>query len=88
MGGVELQVTGCGGSRKWAESHLKGLLVDVDVVSSFDLFGLAEEDEVLEQEDVAEVLPAATPHDELVLAAQLTLFLQVHLQQAANNARY
>lgn len=81
-GGGELQGTGCG-RRTWARtgSHLEGLFVDVDVVSSFDLFGLAEEDEVLEQEDVAEVLPAAAPHYELVLAAELTLLLQVHLQR-------
>lgn len=79
---VELQATGCGrGTCTQPQSHFEGLFVDVDVVSSFDLLGLAEEDEVLEQEDVAEVLPAPTPHDELVLAAELTLLLQVHLQR-------
>lgn len=59
--------------------HLKRLFVDVDVISSFNLFGFAKQDEVLEEEDVPEVLPASAPHDELVLTPQLSLFLQIHL---------
>lgn len=62
-------------------THFEGLFVDVKVVSSFDLFGLAEEDEVLKQEDVAEVFPPSTPDYELVLAAELTLLFQVHLER-------
>lgn len=50
------------------------LFVDVNVISSFYLLGLAEEDEVFKQEDVTEVFPASTPHYELILAAELTLF--------------
>lgn len=55
-------------------SYFEGLFIDVNVISSFDLFGLAEEDEVLKQEDVAEVFPPSTPDYELILAAELTLF--------------
>lgn len=61
--------------------YLEGLFVDVDVVSSFDLFGLAEEDEVLEQEDVTQVFFPPAPDNELVLASELTLFLQIHLRR-------
>lgn len=54
-------------------SYFEGLFIDVNVISSLDLFGLAEEDEVFKQEDMAEVFPASTPDDELILAAELTL---------------
>lgn len=67
--------------QKEGDSYFEGLFVDIKVISSFYLLGLAEEDEVFEQEDVAEVLPASAPDDELVLAAQLTLLLQVHLER-------
>lgn len=60
--------------------HLKRLFVDVDVISPLNLFGFAKQDEVLEQEDVPEVLPATAPHYELVLTSQLALLLQIHLQ--------
>lgn len=60
--------------------YLEGLFVDVDVVSSFDLLGLAEEDEVLEQENVTQVFFASAPNDELVLTAKLTLLLQIDLR--------
>lgn len=54
-------------------SYFEGLFIDVNVISSLDLFGLAEEDEVFKQEDVAEVFPPSTPDYELILAAELTL---------------
>lgn len=63
--------------------NLKRLFVDVDVVSPFNLFGFAEQDEVLKQEDVPEVLPASAPHYELILTPQLALFFQIHLQTKA-----
>lgn len=55
-------------------SYFEGLFVDVNVISSLYLLGLAEEDEVFKQEDMAEVFPASTPDYELILAAELTLF--------------
>lgn len=64
-----------------AHSYLERLFVDANVISSFDLFGLAEQDEVFKQEDMAEVLPPPAPDDELVLAAELTLLFQVHLHR-------
>lgn len=67
--------------RQTKDSYFEGLFIDIDVVSSFDLFGLAEEDEILKQEDVAEVFPPSTPHYKLILAAELTLLLQVHLER-------
>lgn len=56
-----------------SDSYFKGLFVDVYVISSFDLFGLAEEYEVFKQEDVAEIFPPSTPDYELILAVELTL---------------
>lgn len=54
-------------------SYFEGLFIDVNVISSFNLFGLTEEDEVFKQEDMAEVFPPSTPDYELILAAELTL---------------
>lgn len=78
---------GAGGKARRRHSHLERLFVDVNVISSFDLFGLAEEDEVFKQEDVAEVLPPPAPDDELILAAELTLLFQVHLQRKHKRPR-
>lgn len=75
------------GEARGVNAHFERLLVDVNVVSSFDLFGLAEEDEVFKQEDVAEVLPPPAPDDELILAAELTLLFQVHLQRKHERPR-
>lgn len=69
------------------DSYFEGLFIDVDVVSSFDLFGLAEEDEILKQEDVAEVFPPSAPHYKLILAAELTLLFQVHLERKRQRSR-
>lgn len=69
------------------DSYLEGLFIDVDVVSSFDLFGLAEEDQILKQEDVAEVFPPSAPHNKLILAAELTLLFQVHLGRKRHRSR-
>jgi len=63
------------------QCDLERLFVDVEVVTALDLLGLAEEDEVLEQEDVAEVFPAAAPDNELILAPELALLFQVHLKR-------
>ena len=62
-------------------SYFEGLFVYVDVISSLDLLGLAEKDEVFKQEDMAKVFPPSTPDYELVLAAELTLFFKVHLER-------
>ena len=59
---------------KKLKSYFERLLVDVNIISSLYLLGLAEEDKVFKQEDMAKVFPASTPHDELILAAELTLF--------------
>lgn len=59
--------------------YLVGLFVDVDVISSFNLFGLAEEDEILEQENVTKVFLASAPNNELILTAKLALLLQIDL---------
>lgn len=60
-------------------THLEGMLVDEDVQPSLHLLGFTEEDQLLEQEDVALALPPARPDGELVLTDQLTLLLQVDL---------
>lgn len=60
-------------------SYLEGMLVDEDVQASFHLLGFAEENQLLEQEDVALAPPPARPDGELILADQLTLLLQVDL---------
>lgn len=60
---------------KQKKSYFIGLFIDVNIISSFYLLGLAEEDEIFKQEDVAEVFPPTTPDYELILAAKLTLFL-------------
>lgn len=75
------RTSGADGKAWRTDSYLERLFVDVNVISSFDLFGLAEEDEVFKQEDMAEVLPPPAPDDELILAAELTLLFQVHLQR-------
>lgn len=62
-------------------SYFERLFVDVNVISSLYLPGLTEEDEVFKQEDLAEVFPATTPDHELILAAELTLFFQIHLER-------
>lgn len=68
------------------DSYFEGLFVDVNVISSFYLFGLAEEDEVLKQEDVAEVFPPSAADDELILAAELTLLFKVHLERKRSHS--
>lgn len=47
--------------------YLEGLLVDVRVVPNVRLPGFAEEDELLEEEDVAEAFLLPERHHELVL---------------------
>lgn len=66
--------------------YFEGLFVDVNIISSFYLLGLAEEDEIFKQEDVAKVFPPSTPDYELILAAKLTLFLKVHLERKYNRS--
>lgn len=60
--------------------YLEGVFVDEDVQPRLHLLGLAEENELLEQEDVTLTFPPPGPDGELVLSDQLTLLLQVHLQ--------
>lgn len=59
--------------------NLEGLLVDVDVVAHVVLLGLAEEDELLEEEDAPHAFLLPEENGKLVLANQLALLLQVHL---------
>lgn len=59
--------------------YLEGALVDIDIKATLDPLGLAEQDQVLKEEDVSLALPAAQPDGELVLPHQLPLLLQVHL---------
>lgn len=61
-------------------SHLKGLFVDEDVQTAFHLLGFAEENKLLEEEDVALTLPPSGPDSELVLPDQLTLLFKVDLR--------
>lgn len=59
--------------------NLEGLLVDIDVVAHVVLLGLAEEDELFEEEDAPHAFLFPKENSELVLANQLALLLQVHL---------
>ncbi len=68
--------------------YLEGLFVDVDVVPSFNLLGLAEEDEILEEENVAQVFFASAANDELVLTAKLTLLLQIDLRNTTSPSNH
>ena len=61
--------------------YLEGLFVCVHVISHVCLLGLAEENEVLEQEYVAETLLLPEGDQELILANQLPLLLQVDLSE-------
>lgn len=60
--------------------YLEGLFVRIGVIAPVHLFGLAEQDEVFKEEHVPQRLSPSTAHDKLVLAPQLPLLLQVHLQ--------
>lgn len=59
--------------------YLEGALVDVHVKATLDPLRLAEQDEVLKEEDMSLALPAAQPDGEFILPHQLPLLLQVHL---------
>lgn len=61
--------------------YLERLLVDVRVIPHICPLCLAEEDEVLEEEDVAEALLLLEGHQEFILTNQLTLLFQVHLRR-------
>ena len=68
--------------RKGVVGHLtdlEGLFVDVYVVANVIPLGLAEEDEVFEEEDAADAFLLPEENGELVLANELALFFQVHL---------
>lgn len=60
-------------------AHLERALVDVHVKASLDFLGLAEEDQVLKQEDMPLAFLATQPNGELILPHQLPLLLEVHL---------
>lgn len=64
-------------------THLEGVFVDEDSQSTLHLLGFAEENKLLEQEDVTLTPPPPGPDGELVLPDQLTLLLEVHLQGGA-----
>ena len=57
------------------------MFVDEDVEPSIHLLGFTEENELLKQEDVTLTFPPPGPDSELILADQLTLLLQVHLEE-------
>lgn len=59
--------------------YLEGALVDIHIKATLDPLGLAEQDQVLKEEDVSLALPTAQPDGELILPHQLPLLLQVHL---------
>lgn len=59
--------------------YLEGLFVDVCVISHIRLSGLAEENEVLKEENVTEAFLLPESYQELILAYQLTLFFQIDL---------
>ena len=58
---------------------LEGLFININIVSHVCPLGLAEEDEVLEEEHPPDAPLPPVEHCELILANQLTLLLQVHL---------
>ena len=60
--------------------NLERLFVDICVISYVRLSSLAKEDEFLKEEDVAETLFFPECHQELILAPQLALLLQINLQ--------
>lgn len=53
----------------FSKTYFERLFIDVNIISSLYLLGLAEEDEVFKQEDVTEVFPPSTPDYKLILAA-------------------
>jgi len=59
--------------------YLERALVDIHVKATLDPLGLAEQDQVLKEEDVSLALPPTQPDGELILPHQLPLLLQVHL---------
>lgn len=82
--GVQSEPELTGSPSERGAAHLEGVLVDEDVQPTLHLLGLAEQKQILEQEDVALAFPPAAPDRELVLPDQLTLLLQVHLQGEQN----
>ena len=67
-----------------ATPHLDAALVDVRVVSRPSSLRLAEDDHLLEEEDVPYALLASSPHGERVLPQQHALLLQVDLRHDYN----
>lgn len=59
--------------------YLEGALVDIHIKATLDSLGLAEQDQILKEEDVSLALPTTQPDGELILPHQLPLLLQVHL---------
>ena len=56
------------------------MLVQVEVVAAGTVACLAEDDEFVEEKDVSERALVSVRHDELALAHQHTLLVQVHLR--------
>lgn len=61
-------------------AHLEGLLIDICVVSYIRFPGLAKEDELLKEENVAKALLLPESHQELVLTYELALLFQIDLR--------
>lgn len=79
--------------------YLKRLLIEIRVVANLRLPGLAEQDEFLEQKNVAEAFFLPERDQKLILAYQLALLLQINLYRIkadikgkplrhANNSRH
>jgi len=58
------------------------VLVQVEVVAAGTVACLAEDDEFVEEKDVSERALVSVRHDELALAHQHTLLVQVHLHSS------
>lgn len=67
--------------------YLEGLFVRVGVITPVHFSGLAKQDEVFEEEHVPQILFPSTANDKLILASQLPLLLQIHLQMEQASLR-
>ena len=67
-------------------TDLEGLLVDIDVIANVVSLGLAEEDEVFEEENAADAFLLPEENGELILANELALFFQIHLMGRGGKA--
>lgn len=68
------QLHGCENKLAPGSPHLKGLFVDINFISNFCLLGLAEENEMLKEEDAAQAFLLPKENSKLILSNELTLF--------------